>query len=43
MSQEFGNKRNPSGLLRESIKRGLARTNLIIVIAELSYNLREYT
>ena len=41
-SQEFGNKRViPSGPLRESIKRGLARTNLIIVIGELSHNLRE--
>ena len=34
-SQEFGNKRvMPAGPLRESIKRGLSRTNLIIVIGE---------
>ena len=38
-SQEFGNKRViPAGPLRESIKRGLSRTNLIIVIgAETDY------
>jgi tetraacyldisaccharide 4''-kinase len=34
--QEFGNKRvMPSGPLRESIKRGLDRTNLVIVIGEI--------
>ena len=36
-SQEFGNKRvMPSGPLRESIKRGLSRTNLVIVIGNTS-------
>ena len=40
-SQEFGNKRViPSGPLRESIKRGLSRTNLVIVIGEISDELR---
>ncbi len=39
--QEFGNKRvMPSGPLRESINRGLSRTNLIIVIGELSTELK---
>ena len=36
-SQEFGNKRViPSGPLRESINRGLSRTNLIIVIGDVT-------
>ena len=36
-SQEFGNKRViPSGPLRESIKRGLSRTNLIVVIGDVT-------
>ena len=36
-TQEFGNKRvMPSGPLRESINRGLSRTNLIIVIGDTS-------
>ena len=36
-SQEFGNKRvMPSGPLRESIKRGLSRTNLVIIIGKLT-------
>ena len=41
-SQEFGNKRvMPSGPLRESIKRGFSRTNLIIVIGNLTINLKQ--
>tara|TARA_Y100000590_G_C15710929_1_gene1010256 strand:- start:188 stop:1183 length:996 start_codon:yes stop_codon:yes gene_type:complete len=41
-SQEFGNKRViPSGPLRESIKRGLSRTNLIIVIGKVTKFLKE--
>ncbi len=41
-SQEFGNKRViPSGPLRESIKRGLTRTNLIIVIGETTEKLKK--
>ena len=41
-SQEFGNKRViPSGPLRESIKRGLSRTNLIIVIGKVTNSLKE--
>ncbi len=41
-SQEFGNKRViPSGPLRESIKRGLARTNLVVVIGEVTEFLRK--
>ena len=41
-AQEFGNKRvMPSGPLRESIKRGLSRTNLIIIIGEITKTLRE--
>ena len=41
-SQEFGNKRViPSGPLRESIKRGLARTNLIIVIGNVTKYLKD--
>ena len=40
-SQEFGNKRvMPSGPLRESIKKGLSRTNLIIAIGETSNKLK---
>ena len=40
--QEFGNKRvMPSGPLRESIKRGLARTNLVVVIGNISNDLEE--
>jgi len=41
-SQEFGNKRViPSGPLRESIKGGLLRTNLVIVIGEVTDFLKE--
>ena len=41
-SQEFGNKRvMPAGPLRESIRRGLSRTNLVIVIGETSDELKE--
>ena len=41
-SQEFGNKRvMPAGPLRESIKRGLSRTNLIIVIGDVKKTLKE--
>ena len=41
-SQEFGNKRvMPAGPLRESIKRGLSRTNLIIVIGVVKQSLKE--
>lgn len=41
-SQEFGNKRViPSGPLRESIKRGLARTNLVVVIGEVTEYLKK--
>ena len=41
-SQEFGNKRvMPAGPLRESIKRGLSRTNLIIVIGEIKNSLQK--
>ena len=41
--QEFGNKRvMPSGPFRESIKRGLSRTNLIIVIGDISDELIKY-
>ena len=41
-SQEFGNKRViPSGPLRESIKRGLSRTNLVVVIGEASNFLKK--
>ena len=40
--QEFGNKRViPSGPLRESINRGLTRTNLIIVIGKISNEIKE--
>ena len=40
--QEFGNKKvMPSGPLRESINRGLSRTNLIIVIGEISNELND--
>ena len=39
--QEFGNKKvMPSGPLRESIKTGLSRTNLVIIIGEISDSLR---
>ena len=41
-SQEFGNKRvMPSGPLRESIKRGLSRSNLVIVIGDPSHELKQ--
>jgi tetraacyldisaccharide 4'-kinase len=41
-SQAFGNKRvMPSGPLRESIKRGLARTNLVIVIGDTTDDLKK--
>ncbi len=41
-AQEFGNKRViPSGPLRESINRGLSRTNLIIVVGEISNELKQ--
>lgn len=41
-SQEFGNKRViPSGPLRESIKRGLSRTNLVIMIGNVTKFLNE--
>ena len=41
-SQEFGNKRvMPSGPLRESIKRGLTRTNLVIVIGNTTNDLKK--
>jgi tetraacyldisaccharide 4'-kinase len=41
-SQEFGNTRvMPAGPLRESIKSGLSRTNLIIVIGEITNNLQK--
>ena len=41
-SQEFGNKRViPAGPLRESIKRGLSRTNLIIVIGDITNSLQK--
>lgn len=40
--QEFGNKRvMPSGPLRESIRRGLSRTNLVIVIGNISKKLKD--
>ena len=40
--QEFGNKRvMPSGPLRESVHRGLSRTNLIIVVGEISNELKQ--
>tara|TARA_Y100001970_G_scaffold3563_1_gene4095 strand:+ start:3515 stop:4507 length:993 start_codon:yes stop_codon:yes gene_type:complete len=39
--QEFGNKRvMPSGPLRESIRRGLSRTDLVIVIGDISEDLK---
>jgi len=41
-AQEFGNKRvMPAGPLRESIKRGLSRTNLIVVIGEITEYLKK--
>jgi len=40
--QEFGNKRvMPSGPLRESITRGLSRTNLIVTIGTISDEIRK--
>lgn len=40
--QEFGNKRViPSGPLRESINRGLSRTNLVITIGNISDNVKD--
>ena len=43
-TQEFGNKRvMPSGPLRESINRGLSRTNLIIVIGDISDEMKKMT
>jgi len=40
--QGFGNKRViPSGPLRESIKRGLSRTNLVITIGDISANIKD--
>ena len=40
--QGFGNKRViPAGPLRESINRGLSRTNLIITIGDISDNLKD--
>ncbi len=40
--QGFGNKRViPSGPLRESIKRGLSRTNLVITIGDISNEVKE--
>ena len=41
-SQEFGNKRViPSGPLRESINRGLSRTNLVVIIGEATPYLKK--
>ena len=41
-TQEFGNKRvMPSGPLRESIKRGLSRTHLVIVIGNTSEKIKK--
>ena len=40
--QEFGNKRViPSGPLRESINRGLSRTNLVITIGDMSDTVKD--
>ena len=40
--QEFGNKRvMPSGPLRESIRRGLSRTNLVVVIGQINDSLNK--
>ena len=40
--QEFGNKRViPAGPLRENIRRGLSRTNLVVVIGNLSNELKK--
>ena len=40
--QEFGNKRViPSGPLRESINRGLSRTNLVITIGDMSDSVKD--
>ena len=42
-SQKFGNKRViPSGPLRESIKRGMSRTNLVIVIGDKTPDLEKF-
>ena len=41
-SQEFGNRRViPAGPLRESIKRGMSRTNLVVIIGERNKNLEK--
>jgi tetraacyldisaccharide 4'-kinase len=41
-SQEFGNEKvMPAGPLRENIKKGLSRTNLIIVIGEIKDSLQK--
>jgi len=41
-SQEFGNKRvMPSGPLRESIKMGLTRTNLVVIIGDTADDLKK--
>ena len=41
-AQEFGNRRvMPAGPLRESIKRGLSRTNLIVMIGEITNSLQK--
>ena len=40
--QKFGNNKvMPSGPLRESIKNGLSRTNLVIIIGEITQDLRD--
>ena len=40
--QEFGNKRvMPSGPLRESIRRGFSRTNVVVVIGQISSKLQD--
>ena len=41
-AQEFGNKRvMPSGPLRESINRGLSRTNLVITVDQISNEIKQ--
>ena len=41
-SQEFGNRRViPSGPLRESIKKGFSRTNLIVIIGDVTDSLKK--
>ena len=41
-SQEFGNKKvMPSGPLRESIGRGLSRTNLVIIIGNITESIKK--